>query len=67
RPVTDESPQHVAGFLHSITGKNAHGATLIRKCALRPVTDESPQHVAGFLHSITGKNAHGATLIRKCA
>lgn len=49
-----KAPQHVAGFLHSITGKNAHGATLIRKCALQGIRYEAAGrhwHSFGAHHS----------------
>src|SRR5699024_4222023 len=42
------------GFLHSITGKNAHGATLIRKCALQGIRYEAAGrhwHSFGAHHS----------------
>lgn len=49
-----KAPQHVAGLLHSITGKNAHGATLIRICALQGIRYEAAGrhwHSFGAHHS----------------
>ncbi|MBW6054961.1 DMT family transporter [Escherichia coli] len=48
------------GFLRSITGKNAHGATLIRKCALQEIRYEAAGGHWHFLLALTTAICWGA-------